>query len=710
MVSARDHVIAVSPSPLAKARGAMRDSKPRLVLGLFSAFAVFALIGCGGGGGADNSSPPAPPPPPAAVTLTGTAATGAALAGGSLRVIDRNGATRALATPIAADGAFSLDVTGLAPPLLVVAEGRAGESTSQLFAVEPTGVASGTVVVNVTPLTTAIVALLAPNLSPLSFTQAAALAGVSTAQVNQVVSAFNTALATAYSAAGITATGFNPMSTPFSIGQAGQNRLLEALRFELAAQGVIITNATLPLSPLGVPQAGSVVTLTPANLASPPTLSAGTGTITAGTLGTLRQALDGCFAVAAAQRSAATACTGLFAPGYFADGANQAQRWLGADPALDNARFSTPELLYVQTDINGSPAPVVRLSWTQANGESGSRIEVLGNAGTPTTPQWRLVGNQRDIDVLLEPRLMRSIERNPAFNGNLYLAQLRVQVNLAGPRGNEIARARVRGPGLPAAGLVYARSSACGTIAYLAINNDAGVLADVTSQTNNLYALSLANVDPARPVTWPGGSVTYRDTPMTAAELAAVRPGAQYTVDVWLRDATTKVIAANPVTYSVALNLSLPAPELGATLPWSAPTNATIDALLSATAPQAATATIDYVRAAGAEPVRSVYLFSSKPDPQFNPPTFTNTAHPLYGSRLRVLGQILNLAPTASSASVSASTLERGVDFAIGGVTLPSCTQSQFAAMTDAGAYREIAVNSVMPDGLRRQSLVTYTR
>jgi hypothetical protein len=30
--------------------------------------------------------------------------------------------------------------------------------------------------------------------------------------------------------------------------------------------------------------------------------------------------------------------------------------------------------------------------------------------------------------------------------------------------------------------------------------------------------------------------------------------------------------------------------------------------------------------------------------------------------------------------------------------------------MTDTGAYREIAVNSVMPDGLRRQSLFSYTR
>jgi hypothetical protein len=672
---------------------------------LFAAGAVSLLAACGGGGG---SSPPAPPAP--TVTLTGTAASGAALAGGSLRVIDRTGANRALGAPIANDGTYSLDITGLAPPLLVVAEGRIGESTGQLFALEPSGASSGTIVVNVTPLTNAVAALLAPGIDPRAFTQASQLAAVTGGQVSQAVSAINTALAAIYAAAGVAATGFNPMSVPFAIGQAGQDRLIDALRVEIASQGVILTNATLPLSAAGVPQTGAVVTLTPANLAAPPVMSAGAGAIAAETLGALRQPLDNCFAVAAAQRATSATCTGLFAPGYFADGANAAQRWLGTDAALDNARFAPPELLYVQTDINGGALPVVRLAWTQANGDIGSRIEVLGNVGTLAAPQWRLYGNQRNIDVLLEPRLARNLERNPAFNGNLYLTQLRVLVNLAGPRGNEIARARIRGPGLPAAGVLYARSSACGTNAYLSIHNDTGATADWTTQTQNNYALSFANVDPARPVIWPGTSVTYRDTPMTAAELAAVRPGTQYAVDVWFRDATTKVIAASPAAYTVALNVALPAPELGARLPWSVPATATLDALLAATAPQTTTATLDYVRAVGAEPVRSVYLFSSKPDPQFNPPIFTNTADPLYGSRLRVLGQALNLAPTATSASVSAGTLERGVDFAIGGISLPACAASQFAAMTDAGAYREIGVNSVMPDGLRRQSLITFNR
>jgi hypothetical protein len=685
----------------------MRVRKADPWTALFSAGAVSVLAACGGG-----SSGPAPaPPPPASVTLTGTAATGAALVGGSLRVIDRAGASRTLSAPIGNDGTYSLDVTGLVPPLLVVAEGPIGESTGQLFALEPTGAASGSLVVNVTPLTTAVTALVAPGIDPRALTQPSQLAAVTPAQVNQAVGALNTSLAATYPAAGVTAAGFNPMSVPFAVSQAGQDRLLDALRVELAAQGVIVTNATLPLSATGVPQTGAVVTLTPANLAAPPALSAGAGAISLDFLGTLREPLDNCFAVAAAQRATSATCTSLFDNGYLADGATASQRWLNADTALDGARFARPELLYVQTDASdGSPLPVVRFSWTQSNGQTGSRIEVLKNLGTPAAPQWRLRGNQRDIDVLLEPRLARNLERNAAFNGNLYLTQLRVLVNLNGPRGNEIARARIRGPGLPAAGVMYARSSACGTDAYLAIHNDAGALADLTTQTQNNYALSFANVDAARPVTWPGGSVTYRDTPMTAAELAAVRPGAQYAVDVWFRDATTKVIAASPVAYTVALNIALPAPELGAKLPWSAPATATLDALLTATAPQTAAATLDYLRAAGAEPVRSVFLFSSKPDPQFNPPILTNTADPLYGSRLRVLGQALDLAPTATSASVSAGTLQRGVDFAIGGVSLPACASSQFAAMTDVGAYREIAVNSVMPDGLRRQSLVSYTR
>jgi hypothetical protein len=380
--------------------------------------AMVLLAGCGGGGGRGQ---PDPGPDPT-VTLIGTAAAGSPLAGGTLRVIDSHGKTQVLAGTIGDDGTYSLDVTGLTPPLLVVAEGRIGESTGELVAVEPTGVSSGTLTVNVTPMTHAIASLVEPGGNPRNLLQAANLAAVVPNQVALAVSALNTALAQAYALAGVSAAGFNPMSTPFQVGREGQDRLLDMVRVELGLASVIFTNATLPLDANGVPPLGAVVTLTPSNLNSPPVMAAGSASVVPDDLAWLRQAFDACFALAAAERAGAAACSALFDPAYLADGYPAAQRWLLADAAMEGARFAVPELLFVQVDpVNGASMPVVRLAWSLPNGRTGARIDVLRNFGTPALPDWRLHGNQRDIDMVIEPRLVRSIERNRAFNGDQYL-------------------------------------------------------------------------------------------------------------------------------------------------------------------------------------------------------------------------------------------------------------------------------------------------
>ena len=669
------------------------------LLSLGAGILLALLAACSSGG--DDA-----PPPPVTVTLNGTAATGAALAGGTLRVVDRAGTARTLAAPIGADGRYTIDVTGLLPPLLVVAEGRIGESTGQLMAVEPTGSASGTITVNATPMTTAIAALVAPGNNLGALSQPATLAALTAAQVSQAVTAVNTSLAPLYAAAGIaSASGFNPMTTPFTVGQPGQDRLLDAVKVELHAQGVTFTNATAPIDgSTGQPQANTVITLTAANLASPPTIAAGSGAIAVDFLATMRQGFNDCFALAAAARAGSAACTGLFDAGYLMHGYTAAQRWLGNDALMTNAQFAVPELLYTFPDpSDGAPMPVLRFLWTRSDGEFGTRVEVAKNYGTTAAPAWRLRGNLRDIEIYVEPRLARILERSATVGASRYELGIRAVINILGPRGSEIARARVLGPGFPAAGLMLVRGITCGTGGALVIQNDTGTIVNWTQNTANNYRIAYADVDAARPYTWPGASRNFRDTPMSAAELAAIRPGSVYQWEIWFRDPVTKVIAASPVVYRSSLSSPLPAPSSGPSQPWHAVSDATLDALLVATAPAAAAATIRFSRAAGAEPVRSLYMFGSKPDPAYNPPTLTDTTHPLYGTSLQMLAFSSVLAPTATSADVSVAAESRGVDFDIG-APLPACASLQFPAPADAGAFREIALDSVLSNGVRKRS------
>lgn len=676
---------------------------------------LLALTGCGSGGD-DGSPPPASPPPPTpppppSITMSGTAATGAPLAGGTLRVIDRAGVTRSLSAPIGADGRYTIDVTGMSAPLLLVAEGRVGESTAQMYAIEPTGSSSSPFTVNVTPLTTAVAALVAQNNNPAGLTQPSALAAVTGAQVSQVVGALNTALAPLYAAAGITnASSFSPMSTPFAVSQPGQDRLLDAVKINVGTQGVTFTNATAPISG-DTPDAGTVITLNGANLANPPTIVASVNSIAVDFLAGLQQGFNDCFALATAVRATSSACTGLFDASYLQHGYTAAQRWTGAIPALDGARFAIPELLYTALDNSGNPLPVIRLVWTQSDGAVRTRADVLRNFGTATAPAWKLRGNLRPIELFVEPRFQRTLHQNPNAGVSRYELGLRLIVNLNGPNGDTIARALVKGPGLPVNGVLMVRSSSCGTGDRLIIQNDTGALTDGLGQqlvwtTNSAFNFRVAYADyeSTRPFSWPGTSRNYRDTPLSAAEVEAIRLGSRYTFDIWYRDPVSKIMNVNPVQYSMRIGSVLPAADSGAREVWNTVADATLNSVLAANAVPANAATVSFTRATGAEAVSSLYLYGEKLDPQFNPPLYTSG--PLLGALLRVIA-IEDVGITATSANLAVAAESRGLDFNIGTI-LPACSAINVPGLAEMSAYREIGLVSLMATGVRKYSVYAY--
>ena len=115
-----------------------------------SAVALAMLSACGGG----SDAPPVASPPVTPSHLTGTAAVGAPITQGTLRVIDATGAVVAHDIAINADGTYDAGTLTGTAPWRIEACGYAGANYGCIYSVAQ---AAGTA--NVTPLTTAMITL-----------------------------------------------------------------------------------------------------------------------------------------------------------------------------------------------------------------------------------------------------------------------------------------------------------------------------------------------------------------------------------------------------------------------------------------------------------------------------------------------------------------------------------------------------------------------
>src|ERR1700761_6601077 len=143
------------PSPARQRRLRMPLFDRSFVPPLRGAAALATLSACGGG--SDASAPPVTPTPPVAPTathLTGSAAVGAPMTQGKLRILDSTGAVVAHDVAINADGTYDAgELTGTGP-WRVEACGYTGANYGCIYAVAQ---AAGTA--NVTPLTSAMITL-----------------------------------------------------------------------------------------------------------------------------------------------------------------------------------------------------------------------------------------------------------------------------------------------------------------------------------------------------------------------------------------------------------------------------------------------------------------------------------------------------------------------------------------------------------------------
>jgi hypothetical protein len=241
-----------------------------------------AITGCGGGSGTDSAAnPPAPVTPPVTTPvatlpkLTGTAATGAPIAG-TVVAIDINGKSSLPATT-SATGAFTVDVAGLTAPFILSITGTS--NGKQVFLSSIATAAGQTV--NITPLTDLIVSAAAgvpggnsltnlctpvdsvlPKGCLTALTEAAKTANLNNAvqKVKEMIAPLNTA-------------DTNPLTGAFEANGQGFDAILDKILVMPADAGSMLATVTLigtntQIGQVSLPAtAGSAGTITP----TPPT-------------------------------------------------------------------------------------------------------------------------------------------------------------------------------------------------------------------------------------------------------------------------------------------------------------------------------------------------------------------------------------------------------------------------------------------------------
>lgn len=199
------------------------------------ASATALLVACGGGGG---STPEPTQPQPRVVS--GVAATGAAMTGATVSVVDARGLEVARSSPVGADGRYSVTLPAEARAPFVLKAELPGEPLQvSVLADAPPGPATA----NITPITTLVAARLSPDGQPeglvRQFEQAVAGSLPSAARVEASKQEVLGIIEPVRQALGDTT---DPLSGSFDVGGRGHDKLLDSLAVTIVPQAGGSTN------------------------------------------------------------------------------------------------------------------------------------------------------------------------------------------------------------------------------------------------------------------------------------------------------------------------------------------------------------------------------------------------------------------------------------------------------------------------------------
>lgn len=389
-----------------------RDWPRRLRPGpLATLAAALVLAGCGGGG--DSAAPLAAAPTEAPTTLAGTAAVGAPITGGTLRIVDADGTVVAERVALADDATYSgVTLSGKAPWRLEAC-GYAGANWT---CVQSVAQQAGTA--NVTPLTSALV-LLASGASPDTL-MAGTAAGLDAQALAQAQRTLRNGLSPLLASAGVDA-GLDLVTGTLAAGsRSGYDRLLDAVQVHTGVDaqpfvqlGSRLGQGNLYLEP-GAPALGSLradAAAAQLPLAGLETLfermssaiasaqaCADPGSGLASTLAADATLSGWGLPISGASAVAQALCTFL-GGGSFDGEAPQPARW--------GSRFMSPVL--GRCDFGTASSAVCSVSFSLR--DAGGGVEALGDgmAVSYSAGQWKFKGDRLPLAMHASARVQRDL-------------------------------------------------------------------------------------------------------------------------------------------------------------------------------------------------------------------------------------------------------------------------------------------------------------
>lgn len=618
---------------------------------LVATASALVLQACGSDSDGDTK------PPTQATTIEGTVAVGAAVPNASVTVRDADGATADVGGTADARGAYSLDVSSLTPPLVVEASGTLNGEPVKVMAVVPTLAANADNTANVTSLTNAVAALIAPGGDLNALASPATIAAVTSASVADASALVVNTLKSNPEFAALLGAGFDPLKTPFSANGTGIDSVLDQLAVKVGSGGVSIANLTAPLDDSGTPP--EPVQLTQAQVAAPaqaPTLPASeppSNLPSVADMTGIAKKFESCLALPLEQRvtmdankevtAVSAACT-FGVANWKSDGGGWVERMgngtfrhtantglkvgqpivatVLAPPNYSGTTFQHPY-------CNTQTCVIMYVPMTTASGKAGGGFFTLAKVAG----QWEFVGNQLPYAMGVEQRLNRLVAVNTALaaaNPSNYFLQDRMESTIRlsfNPDASLANTANVRavvwkGPGLPAAGVVTHRSQRCGTDDRFPITNQEGnLMRNASSSTLAWYnngggtdfTISAAMLDgsplgmPAPQSNWTNAN--FRSSPYTGT----IPAWSVYTAEIhyFSNSGTTPdevVMVRNSTPFEVA--------AAGSGKNWPTLAQSTIDAYLKPSGTGAGSLTtllpnvLDWTNPAGGGYVNFGYLFS----------------------------------------------------------------------------------------------------
>ncbi len=417
---------------------------------IYAAFLAVLLLGATGCGGGSTAVTPIP-------TLSGTAAAGGPIIG-TVTVKGSAGSVPLTRTvTIAADGKYTVDVSGMVAPFMLNASGTVGGTSYSLHSAAVSTDVNGNI--NITPLTDLIVANVAGQIASTYFASgnfstltAAELTAQETALQARIQDVLN-----AVPGGGVAAS-IDLLRSSFAADHTGLDAALDVLRVDIVAGTATITNIISNQT-------------TTDNIASTTDAIVAVGATGVGTgLTELQQIVAGFDAFSAKFATSLpafndAALLALFDTTFLFDGANTAAflSEITSDPTLVGVKFTNIAL------VPGSMLPVNAPTTAKVNFSAISGGNIIGNfefSLNKISTAWKMAGNGRiaSADVISFARLqdvfINNVQQTNYIDTGL-TAEIKTpsvaglaSINVTPPAGAGYY-AIVTGAGLPVAGALY---------------------------------------------------------------------------------------------------------------------------------------------------------------------------------------------------------------------------------------------------------------